>query len=291
VQLNGHIAAEYFFDNGWHVVDGDQNAFYLRLDNKTLASADDLRADPFLMLRTKIFGKLGLMNRASSAFNTALLERVAVADPKPISLKTGPAPLNVFTLQPGESIIWHCDVPPDHVVGTIDSEKPERLKDAVLATIEHRVNVAKAQRSDKGVLTVRAPYPITKVVNETTSQTVVPKDVAFKAEIATKSADDKVAVFMQCSQFALPLLLKGSNSVALEAIGGTAHVNYQYDAYPDAVVPDLRVVPAAKDGKFSGLASFNIGGSAVVAGRDGPGVFFYPAEFRYGDAHGVAAAL
>jgi|GEM_PF-1294331 len=258
VQLNGHIAAEYFFDKTWHVVDGDQNAFYLKLDNKTLASAEDLRADPFLVLRTKVFGKLGLMTPASSAFNSGLLEHVNVDEPKPIALKTGPAPLNIFTLQPGEKIIWHCDMVPDHVVGIINSEKPDRLKEAVLATIEHRLNVAKAQRSDKGMVTVRAPYPITKVVNETTGQTVVPKDIAFKTEIATKSVDDKVAVYMQCSQFALPIFSKGSNSVELAATGGSAHVSYEYDPDREAVVPDLRVTGTAKDGKFPGPATFNI---------------------------------
>lgn len=258
VPLNGHIAGEYYFDHEWHVVDGDQNACYLRLDNKTWASAEDLRADPFLALRTKIFGKHGPMNRATSAFNTALLEYVTPTDPKSTRLKVGPAPLNTFTIQPGETLIWHCDTPPDPMVGTLNSEKPERLKEAALATIEHRLNVAKGQHSDKGVLTVRGPYPIAKVVNATTGQTMVTKDVVFKAEIPVKSDNDKVSVFMQCSQFALPLLTKGANSVALETSDGEAHVTYHYDAYPDALVPDLRVAATAKDGRFPGRASFNI---------------------------------
>ena len=258
VQLNGHIAGEYFYENGWHLVDGDQNACYLRLDNQTLASADDVRDDPFLALRTKVFGKHGPMSRASAAMNTSLLERILPKPQSPIHIKVGPAPLNIFTLLPGESLIWHATAPPENVVGELNAEKPGVLKDAALATLEHRVSVAQRARSEKGILTVRGAYPISRVVNETTGETVVPKSVVFKADIPVKADSDQVAVIMQCSQFALPLLSKGVNTATLEATNSTAHVTYEYEPFPKAVLPDLRVVPTEKTGRFPGEPAFNI---------------------------------
>jgi hypothetical protein len=48
VPLNGHVAGEYLLAGKWSVIDGDQNAVYLQIDNRTPASGEDLRADPFL---------------------------------------------------------------------------------------------------------------------------------------------------------------------------------------------------------------------------------------------------
>lgn len=258
VPLNGHLAAEYQYDGGWHVVDGDQNACYLRLDNRSLASAEDIRNDPFLALRTKVFGKHGPMSRAESTFNTSLFEHVAPGEPKAIRLKTGPAPLNAFTLEQGESLTWRCDAPPEKPAGGPAAEAAAKIAPIALATIEHRLNGKARERDDKGLLTVRGPYPILKVVNETTGETVEPKEIAFKAAIATKSPADKVLLVMQCSRNALPLLSKGENAVRLDAAKGSAHVAYEYDPMPKAVLASVAVVPTAKGGRFSGSPSFTL---------------------------------
>ncbi len=258
VSLNGHLAAEFQYDGGWHMVDGDQNACYLRLDNRSLASAEEIRNDPFLALRTKVFGKHGQMSRAESAYNAALFEYVAPTEPKPIRLKTGPAPLSAFTIQEGESITWLCDVPPETLAGGMSNADTAKISAIALATIEHRINAKAREIDDKGVLTVREPFPILQVVNETTGETVSPKEIVFKAAITTKSPADKIVVRMQCSRNALPLFSKGDNVVRLEADKGSAHVSYEYDPAPKSVLASVAIVPVAKGGRFQSTPSFNL---------------------------------
>jgi hypothetical protein len=231
VQLNGHLAAEYRYDGGWHILDGDQNAVYLRLDNQTLASADDLRADPFLALRTKVFGKHSPQEISASAFNSALLEHIATTEPKPLKLKAGPAPLNTFTVHPGESLIWHCDTPPAKPVGKLGTEKPEVLQAAALATIEHRAIAKNYDRSENGAISIASPFPIWKTVNHTTGETIEtkPGEIVFKTTLATKGNADQISTFSQCSRLALPLLHRGDNTVKLVSQSGAARVAVHYD--------------------------------------------------------------
>jgi hypothetical protein len=106
---------------------------------------------------------------------------------------------------------------------------------------------------------VHEPFPILKVVNQTTGETVVPKGVVFKASIAVKDKSDKVSVWMQCSQLALPLLVSGDNTVFLDAQGkGKAHVTYHYDAAPSAVRAGVKLTSPAKNGHFSEPPTFTI---------------------------------
>lgn len=245
VELNGHIAAEYRYDGAWHVFDGDANACYLRLDNATLASADDLRADPFLVLRTRAFGKFAPLSPAAGAFNSSLIEHVNPADPQPLKFKTGAAPLNIFKLEPGESLAWLCDSPPEKPVGELSTEKPGVLRAAALATIEHRLVAKPYKVAKNGTIAVMSPFPIFKAINHTTGATFAPKagEVIFKALVEVKSPDDKISVFSQCSQIALPLLSRGDNSVVLDAKKGAARVSVVYAEPKKVVLPDVTVTP------------------------------------------------
>ncbi len=260
VQLNGHLAAEYIYDGGWHMIDADQNTCYLQLDNRTIASAAEVRADPFLALRTKVFGRSRPMSRAAATINTALFEQIALVEPKPIRLKMGPAPLNTFTLEPGEMLRWLCDQPPPSVAGKLVAENPTVFGAAALATIEHRINLVQRRRPDPAAIVIYEPFPILKIVNETTGESATPKDVAFKASIPVKADTDKITVLMQCSQQALPLLSKGDNIASLEADQGKAHIVYKYQPVPAATLASVRATPAVKDGKFSGAPSFTLTG-------------------------------
>lgn len=243
VQLNGHIAGEYRYDGAWHMVDGDQNAVYLKLDNRTLASADDIRQDPFLALRTKIFGKHSPQELSASAFNTALIEHVAPAEPKPIKLKSGPAPVNTFTLHPEETLVWHCDAPPETPVGKLGAEKADALREAALATIEHRAFARNGRKSDNGEVLISSPFPIWKAVNTTTGAvaSLKPDEVAFRAAIPVKSDDDELAIFSQCSRLALPMLTRGDSIVKLDAKDGAARVTVNYDPGKNLQPPSARL--------------------------------------------------
>ena len=53
-----HGIAEVKMDSGFAVIDADQQAFYLKLNNKDLASYDDLKMDEYLYIRSKRFPQL-----------------------------------------------------------------------------------------------------------------------------------------------------------------------------------------------------------------------------------------
>ena len=258
VQLNGHIAGEYRYDGDWHVVDGDQNAVYLELDNQTLASAEDLRKDPFLVLRTKVFGKHSPLEIAASAFNSGLIEHVEPAEPKPLKVKTGPAPLNAFTIHPGEAVIWHANLPPEKPVGKLITEKADVLRGAALITIEHRAVAKNYKASEEGTVAVTSPFPIWKAVNKTTGVVFEPKpdEVVFKASLAIKSESDELVIFSQASRNALPSVRRGENMVKLDAQNGAARVTFHYKGQPKLTPPSVSA--KTKTATFQGPPSFTI---------------------------------
>jgi hypothetical protein len=56
-ELNHHTVSELFFDGAWHMLDGNLPGFYLKRDNRTLASIAELEDDPDLVARTHPRGK------------------------------------------------------------------------------------------------------------------------------------------------------------------------------------------------------------------------------------------
>ena len=44
--LNGHVVPEVFYENAWHMMDPDQGVFYLSLDNKNIASVEEISRLP-----------------------------------------------------------------------------------------------------------------------------------------------------------------------------------------------------------------------------------------------------
>jgi hypothetical protein len=258
VQLNGHIAAEYRIDGAWRIVDGDQAAVYLKWDNETLAGADDLRADPLLGLRTKVFGKYSPQEWALSAFNTSLIEHVAPVEPKVLKLKTGAAPLNQFTLGGKESLTWYADRPPEKPVAQVNAEDPEVLKAALLATIEHKAIAKNHARKEDRTVAITSPFPIWKAVNHSTGATFSPKagEVVFKAVLPVKGETDQISVFSQCSRHAVPTLMRGDNMVKFEAEKGTARIAFEYLPAPDVRPPESQVT--ARMTRFSGAPFFTV---------------------------------
>ena len=101
---SAHRIAEVWYDNDWHVLDGDQRTFYLEKDNKTLASYNDIAKDPNLAHRNHDggFAGKGIKSRGDQYKN---LERkdIDINDIKPY-LST-----MAMTLRPGEKFIWRWD--------------------------------------------------------------------------------------------------------------------------------------------------------------------------------------
>jgi hypothetical protein len=68
--MNMHEVNEYRINGEWVVLDTDQNVFYPKLDGRA-ASFNDLRQDPFLVLRAKPFGRTGEWNSTAAWSNLA----------------------------------------------------------------------------------------------------------------------------------------------------------------------------------------------------------------------------
>jgi len=49
---SGHTVSEFFYDGRWHLFDADQGFFYLKKDNRTVASIEEVQNDSTLILRT-----------------------------------------------------------------------------------------------------------------------------------------------------------------------------------------------------------------------------------------------
>lgn len=247
IPLNGHVAAEYFYDNAWHVLDADQKACYLRLDNHTLASAADLRADPFLTRRTKVFGRYAAMDAGASAFNTSLHEYLEPTTEKPVSHKSPPAPVRNDTLFPGEKVILHYDQAPDPAVGRTNLRRWGTVREDALRVVEF-VIIPKARSSAaSGEIVFASGYPILRAVNHATGEvfTGPAGQPIFELPLKFRAPDDRISAFCQRAHAALPRLQKGRNMLLLAADDpkGAAQLTAEWEpATPDALVP---VVTAA----------------------------------------------
>ncbi|RJS85136.1 hypothetical protein CW706_02155 [Candidatus Bathyarchaeota archaeon] len=103
----GHSTTEVFYDGKWHLLDGDENVFYLLRDNKTVASEEDIVRDPDLVKRTHVYGILIPDKRLDYSEGAASLyyyegERKGEKESH-IGHKM------TITLRPGEALIWRWD--------------------------------------------------------------------------------------------------------------------------------------------------------------------------------------
>ncbi len=56
-KMNGHIVSESKFSNGFELIDGDIETFFLKPDNKSIASKEEVSTDRYLLMRTHNYGK------------------------------------------------------------------------------------------------------------------------------------------------------------------------------------------------------------------------------------------
>jgi len=246
IPLNGHIAAEYFYDDGWHILDADQNLCYPRLDNRTLASAADLRADPFISRRTKVFGRYAAMHVATAAFNTSLHEFIEPKEEKAVRPKAPPAPVRSTTLLPGEKMIVHFDQAPEEAIGRTDLRRWGTLREDALRIVEFGLDPKARAATAAGTISFASGYPILRAVNHTTGESFGGslQDPSFEITAKFRSPADRLSVFCQRSEVSLPRLQKGRNTVLLAPAAGTgtARLDVEWDRAPaDLVVPEVKV--------------------------------------------------
>lgn len=238
VPLNGHVAGEYNIDGRWSVLDGDQNIAYLNLDNTTLASYAEIRADPFLALRTKAFGRFAKPELAASQFNAGLFEYLEPGESKPLKYKPNPeaTATGSLALYPGERLIYHYGGPPGAQVGDANAPEWKRAAPSALGQLELQV-LPKARGWKTGPLEIKTNYPIVAAQNHDTG-TWVPistADLVFGCSVPVADEFARVSVWMQRSQVSFPLLHRGANQVSVqakEAAGAIVRIIYDAEHLP-----------------------------------------------------------
>jgi hypothetical protein len=101
-RLVGHCVTQVFYDNAWHVMDGDMHSIYLLRDNETVAGEQDLVRDHDLIRRTHTQGILQSENRAGDEWESSIYVFEGKVNGDRNSASTA---LNL-TLRPSEALVW-----------------------------------------------------------------------------------------------------------------------------------------------------------------------------------------
>lgn len=102
-RLVGHCVTQVFYDDAWHLYDGDMHSLYLLRDNETIAGEQDLVRDHDLIKRTHTQGILRPQGRAGDEWEASIyvfegeVNGDRDADRKSV--------MNM-TLRPGEALVW-----------------------------------------------------------------------------------------------------------------------------------------------------------------------------------------
>jgi hypothetical protein len=102
-----HAITVYKVDGRYAVLDADEGGFYLKLDNQTLATYDDIRYDPYLYLRTQHFGPASPYNVALNYYDVE--NYLDSGNYRSLFPEYGTSGISTaFTLRPGESFsyVW-----------------------------------------------------------------------------------------------------------------------------------------------------------------------------------------
>ena len=104
----GHVVSQVLYDGSYHLFDGDEHCFFLKRDNKTVASDLDIVRDHDLIKRTHTYGILEPDNRFLDEFTASLYSK------ETLTIKEMPRELDKvhtmdFKLRPEELIEWRWD--------------------------------------------------------------------------------------------------------------------------------------------------------------------------------------
>ena len=79
----GHCISQVFYDNAWHMFDGDMHSLYLARDNKTVAGDLEIERDPDLVKRTHNYGILWPDTRSADEGEASLFVSEAPVQGEP----------------------------------------------------------------------------------------------------------------------------------------------------------------------------------------------------------------
>jgi hypothetical protein len=102
----GHSVTEVFYDDAWHMLDGDEHCIYLLRDNKTIASEEQFVRDPDLIKRTHSYGPLQRDNRMTDEGGAGLFY---YDGPRGGTWREKSTHAMDFDLRPGEKIAWRWE--------------------------------------------------------------------------------------------------------------------------------------------------------------------------------------
>jgi hypothetical protein len=101
-RLVGHCVTQVFYDDAWHLMDGDMHSIYLLRDNETVAGEQDLVRDHDLIRRTHTQGILQPDRRAGDEWESSIY----VFEGKVTGDRNSARSDLSMTLRPGEAIVW-----------------------------------------------------------------------------------------------------------------------------------------------------------------------------------------
>ena len=102
----GHCVSEVLYDGGFHLLDGDEHGLYLRRDNQTVASEEDVVRDHDLIKRTHVYSLLNADSRKTDESSASLF---GYEGPRSGELGGKSGHTLAFTLRPGEALEWRWD--------------------------------------------------------------------------------------------------------------------------------------------------------------------------------------
>lgn len=102
----GHSVTEVFYDDAWHMLDGDEHCFFLLRDNKTIASEEQFVRDGDLVKRTHSYGPLQRDNRMTDEGGAGLFY---YEGPRGGTWREESKHAMDFDLRPGEKIAWRWE--------------------------------------------------------------------------------------------------------------------------------------------------------------------------------------
>lgn len=150
VNIKGKTLYDFCLDDEWHLLDLSHNQIYLSLDNEKVVSSETLMDDPFLALRTKHSRQAQGVNFKENWKQLAHFEILepSSAIPVMLAIETLQERSVGINLYPSETLEF--------------TTQPEWAKYQCL--IAYHVNLE--QRSDSLCWDYHSPFPIQKIVNE-----------------------------------------------------------------------------------------------------------------------------
>jgi hypothetical protein len=124
-RLIGHCVTQVFYDDAWHLYDGDMHSLYLLRDNETIAGEQDLVRDHDLIKRTHTQGILRTQGRAGDEWESSIyVFEGEVTGDRDADRNSAMS----MTLRPGEALVWRWGhTEPPKFFGSQEHEFADRI--------------------------------------------------------------------------------------------------------------------------------------------------------------------